>query len=246
VDPLPLNDRVALVTGGSRGIGAAVAETLAQVGAAVAVNYRSDDRAAAETVGRLGRGATSWRADVAKTDATEHMVRAVEAHHGRIDVVVVNAGVWRGGSVESLTPADWTLVLETSLGGAFNVVRAVLPGMKDRGYGRIVVISSVVGLIGFRGDSAYAAAKAGLLGFVKSVAKEAGRDGVTVNAVAPGLIETDMAQEISQTSRERMLRRASIRRMGQPDEVAAAVRYLVLDGDYVTGQTLVVDGGLTL
>lgn len=243
---LPLAGRTALVTGGSRGIGAAISRELGACGAAVAVNYRSDHDAAAAVVAELGPGASSWAADVSDRDAVAAMVAAVTEHHGGLDVLVVNAGVWRGGRVEQLAPSDWSLVVETSLTGAFYLVRAALPALRERGFGRVVVVSSVIGLIGYAGDSAYASAKAGLFGFVKSVAKECGRDGITVNAVAPGFVETDMTEEVPERARERMLARTSLRRPGRPEEIASAVRFLACEGSYVTGQTLVVDGGLSL
>jgi 3-oxoacyl-[acyl-carrier protein] reductase len=242
----PLDGRVALVTGGSRGIGAAVARALHAAGATVVITYREREDAARQLTDELGPRCTAVRSDARDERASEALVQDVVARHGRIDTLVPNAGVWRGGRVESLPTEDWELVVDTSLGGAFRVVRAAVPFMRAAGHGRIVVMSSAVGLTGFPGDAAYAAAKAGLLGFVRALAKELGADGITVNGVAPGLIETDMTAEVSERSREQMLSRAAIRRVGHVDEIAAAVRYLVVDGAYVTGQTLVVDGGLTL
>jgi 3-oxoacyl-[acyl-carrier protein] reductase len=245
VPQTPLAGQVALVTGGSRGIGAAIARTLAGAGATVAINYRSDRQAAERVAAECGT-ASLWPADVADAEAVEAMVREVGDAHGRLDIAVANAGVWHGGPVDELDPRAWREVLDTSLGGAFNLARAVTPPMRAAGYGRFVAIGSVIGLVGFPGDAAYAAAKAGLVGFVRSLAKEVGRDGVTANVVAPGFVETDMTAAVSDRSRERLLQRAIIRRPGHPDEVAAAVRYLACDGAYVTGQVLVVDGGLVL
>ncbi|HTR75226.1 MAG TPA: 3-oxoacyl-ACP reductase family protein [Solirubrobacterales bacterium] len=242
----PLAGRTALVTGGSRGIGAAISRELNAAGADVAVNYRSDRAAAEAVLADLGEGASAWQADVADGEAVSKMVDEVTARHGGLDVLVVNAGVWRGGPIDRLAPADWSLVVDTSLTGAYHLVRAALPRMKEAGFGRVIVVSSAIGLIGFPGDGAYAAAKAGLLGFVKSISKEGGRDGVTVNAVAPGFVETDMTGEVPERARERMLSRTSLRRPGTPEEIALAVRFLACEGSYVTGQTLVVDGGLSL
>lgn len=242
----PLGGRTALVTGGSRGIGAAISRELGACGADVAVNYRSGHHAARAVVAELGAGATAWAADVSDRDSVEEMVADVTEHYGRLDVLVVNAGVWRGGSIERLSPSDWSLVLDTSLSGAYYLVRAALPALRERDFGRVIVVSSVIGLIGYAGDSAYASAKAGLFGFVKSVAKECGRDGITVNAVAPGFVDTDMTEQVPEQARERMLARTSLRRPGTPEEIARAVRFLACDGSYVTGQTLVVDGGLSL
>lgn len=242
----PLTGRVALVTGASRGLGAAIAIELAAAGAAVAVNYRSDAEAAAAVVAAAGSHAWSVRADVSDADEASGLVDAVLARGARIDVLIANAGVWRGGRVDELAHDDWRLVLDTSLGGAFNVIRAATPALRRSGHGRIVAVGSTIGRIGFQGDSAYASAKAGLVGLVRSLAKELARDGVTVNAVAPGLIDTDMTATLPQSSRERLLRRACIRRPGRPHEVARAVRFLVCDGDFVTGHVLAVDGGLGL
>ncbi len=136
-------------------------------------------------------------------------------------------------------------MLDTSLGGAYHVARAVVPGMRERGFGRIVVIGSVIGLVGFAGDSAYATAKAGLLGLTRSLSKELGRDGITVNAVLPGFIETDMTAEVPDRSRERMVSRTALDRPGTPGEVAAGVRFLAAEGSYVTGHTLLIDGGFS-
>lgn len=242
----PLDGRVALVTGGSRGIGGAISEALADAGATVAVNYRSDSASAEDIVARLGSDSSTWQADVADPEASAKMVEGVIERHGRLDLLIANAGVWRGGPIESVAPEDWELVIQTSLGGAFNLARASLPTMRANGFGRIVVVSSVIGMIGFPGDSAYASAKAGLFGFVKALAKECGEDGITVNAIAPGFVETDMTSAVSRGARELMLRRTILRRPGKPSEIAAAARFLTCDADYVTGQTLVVDGGMTL
>jgi 3-oxoacyl-[acyl-carrier protein] reductase len=242
----PLHGRVALVTGGSRGIGAAIARELAGAGATLALNYRSDEAAARDVAAALGDGTSIWQADVSDCDQGAELVERVVEHHGRLDIVVLNAGVWRGGRIDAIDPADWSTVLDTSLSGAFHVLRAAAGPLRGSDAGRVVVISSVVGLVGFPGDAAYGAAKAGLLGLVRSLAKELGGDGVTVNAVAPGFIETDMTSEVSEGSRERMLSRAALRRPGEPADVATAVRYLAVDGGYVTGQTLVVDGGFSL
>ncbi len=234
------------MTGGSRGLGAAITIELAAAGATVAVNYHSDARAAESVVAAAGDGVWSWRADITDADDAKALVDAVRARHHRLDIVIANAGVWRPGRVDELSLEDWRLVLDTSLGGAFHVVRAAVPALRESGRGRVVAISSIIGLMGFPGDTAYATAKAGLVGFVRSLAKELGRDGVTVNAVAPGLIDTGMTASLSQASRARMLRRACIRRPGRAEEVARAVRFLVCEGDYVTGQVLAIDGGLGL
>lgn len=239
-----MSDRpVALVTGGSRGIGAAVTKELAQSGLTVAINYRSDRRSAEATLGEIDTGSL-WQADVTDRAETAEMVAGIVGRHSRIDVAVVNAGVWRGGRIEDLSADDWGTVLATSLDGAFHVARAVVPVMRAAGHGRLVVVSSVVGLIGFPGDSAYATAKAGLFGLVRALAKEVARDGITVNAIAPGFVETDMTAAVSEKGRQLMIDGTLLGRAGRPADVASAVRFLALDAAYTTGHTLVVDGGM--
>ncbi len=242
----PLSGAVALVTGGSRGIGAAIARALDAAGASVAVNYRREADAANELVATFRHAGSAWQADVAREAEAAHLVDAVCRQHGRLDILVLNAGVWRGGRVERLASDDWSAVLETALGGAFYVSRAAIPHIRAAGAGRIIVISSVIGAIGYPGDAAYATAKAGLIGFTRSLSKELGPDGITVNAVLPGLVDTDMTAAIPDGSRERLIGRTSLGRAGTPEDVAAAVRYLAGDGGYVTGHCLVVDGGLSL
>jgi 3-oxoacyl-[acyl-carrier protein] reductase len=239
----PLAGRVALVTGGSRGIGAAVCAALAEAGATVAVNYRSDRTAAARVTNGDG---SIWQADVADSAAVRHMVDGVVARHGRLDVAVANAGVWRGGRVEDIADEAWQTVIDTSLGGAFNLARSAMPALRRSPHGRFIAIGSAIGIMGFAGDAAYASAKAGLIGLVRSLAKEVGRDGVTVNAVAPGFVETEMTRDVSERARARMLERTALGRPAQPEEVASAVRYLACDGAYVTGEVLVIDGGMSL
>jgi 3-oxoacyl-[acyl-carrier protein] reductase len=237
--------RVALVSGGSRGIGAAIARSLAAAGLTVVVNYVRDGAAAQRVVRELGGDASAWQADVTDRAAVDAMIAEVLERYGRLDTLVINGAAWRGGRIDALAPEAWQTVIDTSLTGAYHLLRAATPALR-KNTGRIVVISSVIGIVGFPGDAAYASAKAGLFGLVRSVAKELGRDGVTVNAVAPGFIETDMTREVSTPAREHMLRRTVLRRFGEVDDVAAAVRFLVCDAGYVTGHTLVVDGGLSL
>lgn len=238
--------RVALVTGGSRGIGAGITRALHAEGAAVTVGYRSRAEEADALAAELGDRIATVQADVRDPAAAALLVDRTVAAYGPLDTLVLNAGVWRGGPIERIPDEDWASVLDTSLSSAFRIVRAALPVMRETDAGRIVVISSAIGLMGFPGDTPYAAAKAGLVGFVRALAKEVGRHGITVNAVAPGLVDTEMTAAIPDASRERMLARAPIRRTGRVEEVAHAVRYLVADGAYITGHTLVVDGGLTL
>jgi 3-oxoacyl-[acyl-carrier protein] reductase len=241
----PLAGQVALVTGGSRGIGAAISGTLAAAGATVAINYVRDSETAERLAADLTPTPSLWRADVADRTQVDAMIAGILETHARLDVLVINAGVWRGGKVRDLSAEDWRTVIETSLTGAYHLAAAASPVLTPDN-GRIIVMSSVIGIVGFPGDSAYASAKAGLFGLVRSLAKELGSDGMTVNAVAPGFIDTDMTRAVSGESRERMIRRTALRRAGHVDEVAAAVRYLACDATYVTGHTLVVDGGFSL
>ncbi len=239
-----LDGRVALVTGGSRGIGAAIAAALHAEGATVALTYRSghdEARAVAEPI-----GASVWQGDVTSAQDCDRVVGAVAERHGGLDVLVLNAGAWRGGRVAELPERDWATVLDTSLTGAYRMVRAALPHLRERGWGRVVLISSAIGMIGWAGDGAYAAAKAGLFGFARAVAKEEARHGITVNVVAPGFVETDMTAGVPDASRERMIGRTVLRRPGQPEEIARAVAFLAAGGSYITGHTLVVDGGMSL
>jgi 3-oxoacyl-[acyl-carrier protein] reductase len=244
--PQPLADRVVLVTGASRGIGAAIACRLDSAGARVAINYRSDEAAAGQVAATLARPGSQWRADIADPEQCAALIEGVYAEHGRLDALVLNAGVWRGGRIDRLDPADWDTVIATSLSAAFHLARRAVPLMREAGYGRIVAISSAVGLVGFPGDAAYASAKAGLLGMVRSLAKELGSSGITVNAVAPGFIETDMTGEVSGKGRQQMIDRTWLGRPGEADEVAQAVAFLVAHGSYVTGHVLTVDGGFSL
>ena len=246
-DPRPLEGRVALITGASRGIGAEIARVLCEAGAHVAANYRTHPAAAAELRDRHGEEAVSlWPADISEPSAGERLVADVLDARGGLDVVVLNAATWRGGRIERLSDDDWRTVLGTSLDGSFAILRAAVPALRRSRGGRVVLMGSVVGLVGFPGDSAYATAKAGMLGLARSLAKEVGRDRVTVNVVAPGLVETDMTAGVRDDVKERMIERTSLGRSATAAEVAAAVRFLVCDGSYITGHALVVDGGFTL
>jgi 3-oxoacyl-[acyl-carrier protein] reductase len=241
--PAPGEVPVILVTGASRGIGAAISEALAAAGVRVAVNYKSAAARAEELVARIGNEASAWAADVGDGPAATAMVAGVIEHYGRLDGLVLNAGIWHGGRIGTVPDAEREAVFATALDSAFHLVPAAAPALRETG-GRICLVSSVIGLIGFPGDSVYAAAKAGQIGLMRSLAKELGPDGVVVNAVAPGLVETEMTAAVSAGARERMLSRTALGRIGEPTDIATAVRFLMLDSSYVTGQVLVVDGGL--
>jgi 3-oxoacyl-[acyl-carrier protein] reductase len=234
----------ALVTGGSRGIGAAIACALAADGWPVAVNFRSDEGAAAATVARIEDGggqALALRADVTAPAELEGMFDALEQRFGRALVLVNNAGVRADELSLSLTDADWDRVIDTNLSAAFRATRRALRGMIRARFGRVINLASVVGPRANAGQANYAAAKAGLIGMTKTIAVEVARRGVTVNAIAPGLIETDMTAGLD----GELLRAVPARRAGSPEEVAACARFLASEqAGYVTGCTLYVDGGL--
>ena len=247
---MSLQGKCALVTGGSRGIGRAVCLELARQGARVAVNYAGNAAAAEETVqvcAALGAEAFAIQADVADAAATEAMVKEVLSRFGRLDILVNNAGVTRDGLMPMMKEADWDAVLDTNLKGAFHCMKAVYRPMMKQKYGRIVNLSSIVGLRGNAGQANYAASKAGLIGLTKSMAKELAARNVTVNAVAPGFIDTDMTAALPEKAREAMLTTIPMGRLGQAEDVAQAVAFFAGDASaYVTGQVLCVDGGMAV
>ena len=245
----PLDGQVALVTGASRGIGAVVAQRLAQEGAAVAVNYQSAETAAAQVVAAIaaaGGAAAAFPADVSQEDAARELVDQVMAQWGRLDILVNNAGITRDRLLLRMTPADWDEVLQVNLRGAFLCTKYVMPHLIRRRQGRIVNMSSVVGLSGNPGQANYAAAKAGLIGFTKAVAREVASRNITVNALAPGFIDTGgMVEQMTAEARQQVLTRIPMARFGSADDVAAAVAFLCGPGaGYITGQTLTIDGGM--
>jgi 3-oxoacyl-[acyl-carrier protein] reductase len=242
-----LNGQVALVTGGSRGIGLAVSHALAEAGCRVAVAARDEGRAVAAAEGLPGAGHRGYAADVADSASVSALVQRVEEELGTPDVLVNNAGVTRDNVLMRLKDEDWEQVIDTNLRGAFNTIRALSRGMMKKRGGRIINISSVVGITGNKGQANYAASKAGLIGLTKSVAKELASRGILVNAVAPGYIETDMTAELPAAAREALLSQIAVGRLGKPEDIASVVRFLAGPGAaYITGQVLVVDGGMVI
>jgi 3-oxoacyl-[acyl-carrier protein] reductase len=243
---IDLTGKVAFVTGSTRGIGLAIARGLHGAGATVAIVGREQTRAAA-VAAELGERAAGFACDVADGGQVEAAIAAAEAALGPIDVLVNNAGLTRDNILLRLTEADWDAVLDANLKGAFHTTKAVIKGMMKRRAGRIVNITSIVGLTGNKGQANYAASKAGLIGFTKSVAKEYASRGILVNCVAPGFIETDMTAALPDAARASLLEDIALGRLGRPEDVAGAVLFLASDlAAYVTGQVLVVDGGMVV
>jgi 3-oxoacyl-[acyl-carrier protein] reductase len=243
-----LNGKSALVTGASRGIGRAIAIALAEAGADVAVNYSGSEAAAAETVKAveaLGRKAIMVKANVGKAAEFDEMVAAAIEAFGKLDILVNNAGITRDNLIMRMKESEFDEVIETNLKGVFNGLKAVTRSMMKQRSGRIINISSVVGVLGNAGQANYVAAKAGVIGLTKSAAKELASRGITVNTVAPGFIESDMTDKLPAEYREKLLGEIPIGRMGRPEDIAAAVVYLASDAaSYMTGQTIHVDGGM--
>ncbi len=247
---MTLKGKIALVTGGSRGIGRACSIALAQAGAEVIVNYQSNAQKAEETVEAIrknGGTASALAFDVANSEATQTAIETLLKEKKRIDILVNNAGIAKDGLLARYSTEDWDQVLATNLKSAFVISQAVLrPMMKERS-GSIIHMSSIVGLTGNPGQAAYCAAKAGLIGLTKSMAKELASRNIRVNAVAPGYIQTDMTDALTPEQREAFAKEIPLQRAGTPEEIAAAVLYLASDASsYVTGQTIVVDGGLVM
>ena len=242
-----LTGKACLVTGGSRGIGRAIALELGRQGATVAVGYASNQAAAEAVAAEItssGGQSFAFGCDVGDPAAIGPAVDAVVERLGKIDVLVNNAGITRDRSLAKMSAEEWDAVLQTNLSSVFHMTGRVLPHMVAAKYGRIINISSVIGVHGNFGQSNYAAAKAGIIGFTKSAALELARKGVTVNAIAPGFIETEMIAAMPDEVRTAILAKIPMGRFGRPEEIAQAVAFLVSNGDYITGQVIAIDGGL--
>ncbi len=245
-----LKGKTALVTGASRGIGRAIALSLAKEGAQIALVYAGNTAAAEEAVEQvraLGVKAESFRCDVADHAATKDMIAEVLAAFGSIDILVNNAGITRDGLLLTMKEADYDAVLDTNLKGAYNTIKHVVPHFIKKRSGRIINISSVAGLMGNAGQANYSAAKAGLIGLTKSVAKELAARNITCNAVAPGFIETDMTEQLSERVQQALLDAIPLKRMGTAGDVAGLVAFLCGPSSaYITGEVIRVDGGLAM
>ncbi len=243
-----LEGAVAVVTGAGRGLGYTIAEELGFGGAKVVVNYARSRELAEELAAKLsengGEQAVAIGADVSDAGEAQHLIEETIGKYGRIDVLVNNAGIVVDRTLKKLTPEDWDKVVQVDLNSCYYTVKAALPYFMEQESGKIINISSFVGQAGNFGQTNYAAAKAGMIGFTKAAAIEMARYNVNVNAIAPGFLETDMYNSVPPEVQEKILSRIPLRRVGQPREIARAVRYLVEDGDYITGETLSVNGGI--
>jgi 3-oxoacyl-[acyl-carrier protein] reductase len=243
---MDLTGKTAFVTGSTRGIGLAIARAFHGTGARVAIVGRDVERARA-VAAELGDRAVGVSCDVAVAEQVEAALAAAEATLGPVDILVNNAGLTRDNILLRLTDADWDAVLDANLTGAFHTTRAVIKGMMKRRSGRIINVTSVVGLSGNKGQANYAASKAGLIGFTKSVAKEYAGRGVLANCIAPGYIETDMTSGLPEAAKATLLQGIALGRLGRPEDVAGTALFLASDlASYITGQVLVVDGGLAV
>ena len=241
-----MSENLALVTGGSRGIGKACALHLAQAGYNVVINYAGNEEAANKTVSELealGVKAEAVKFDISNHDEAQEAVAKIIEKYGRIDVLVNNAGITRDGLFMRMSKENWDAVINTNLTGAFNVTQPVIKVMMKQRSGAIVNMASIVGIYGNAGQANYAAAKAGLIGFTKSLAKELASRNIRVNAVAPGFVQTDMTKSLDSAQ---ISEHIPLKRLGDADDIAGAVKFLAVDDTYVTGQVLQVDGGLTI
>lgn len=238
--------KLALITGGSRGIGKACAKEFAKAGFDVAIVYAGNDAAANETVQELqemGSDASAYKFDISNEESVNSGINAVVEKYGRIDVLVNNAGITRDGLFVRMGSEDWNAVINTNLSGAYYVSKPVVKLMMKQRSGSIINISSIVGVMGNAGQANYSAAKAGLIGYTKSLAKELGARNIRVNAIAPGFVKTDMTKGLDS---EKMSEHIPLKRLGEAEDIAVTAKFLAVDGTYITGQVIGVDGGLVI
>lgn len=241
-----MSEKLALVTGGSRGIGAAVAKELASAGYDVVITYAGNEEAANKTVEEiktLGVEAAAYKFDVSNNEETVKVVSEILEKYGRVDVLVNNAGITRDGLFMRMNKDNWDAVINTNLSGVYNVAQPVVKVMMKQRSGVIINMASIVGVYGNAGQANYAAAKAGIIGFTKSLAKELASRNIRVNAIAPGFISTDMTKGLDA---EKITEHIPLKRLGQPEDIAKTVKFLCDEGTYITGQVIQVDGGLTV
>jgi acetoacetyl-CoA reductase len=245
--PKPLLGRIAAVTGGSRGIGSSIARELAVAGAHVVVNYVQGAEAAAGVVAQIeaaGGAAGAESADVSKPEEVRALFERIKSKYGRLDVLVNNAGILRDRTFKKMALEDWHQVINTNLTSVMNTCHYAVPMLLENGWGRIINISSFVGQMGNFGQANYSAAKAGILGFTKTLAIELARYNITVNAVCPGFVDTEMWCSVPANIQEKILERVPMHRVARPEEIARGVRFLAVEGDYMTGQSLNINGGI--
>jgi acetoacetyl-CoA reductase len=242
-----LKDKVAIVTGGSRGIGASIALELAKNGAKVVINYNIRKELADKVVAEInefGGEAYAVQADVSESNEAAYLVQETINHYGKLDILINNAGITRDSTFKKLKEEDWRKVIDVNLNSVYNNTSAALPYLLESDAGRIINISSIIGQAGGFGQTNYAAAKAGLIGYTKSLALELARSKVTVNAICPGFIGTEMVQAIPEKVLAGIVEKVPQKRLGKPEEIARGVVFLCKDGDYITGQQLNINGGL--
>ncbi len=243
-----LEGKIAVVTGGSRGIGAAIATGLGREGATVVINYNHSEAEAQAIVKKIedmGSSAIALQADISDAEATKIFIEKVLEQFGRIDVLVNNAGITRDKTFKKMSFEEWHKVIDTNLSSVFNTCKIALPSMLEQKYGRIINISSVIGQAGGFGQTNYAAAKAGLIGFSKSLALETARGGVTVNCICPGYIATEMVNAMPENVQEAIIAQVPMKKLGAPEEIAKGVIF-ICESEYMTGQSLNLNGGLYL
>ncbi len=242
-----LNGKVAIVTGGAKGIGEAITRELAKNGVKVVINYNSSAGSAERLITELeatGAEVFAVQADVSNLEQSRNLVEKTIEHFGQLDFLINNAGITRDKTFKKLTEEDWRTVIDVNLNSAYNTTSSALPHLLESEAGRVISISSIIGQFGGFGQTNYSAAKAGLLGFTKSLALELAKSHVTVNAICPGYIETEMVKEIPEEVRQKLIAKVPRRRLGKPEEIARGIIYLCQDGDYITGQELNINGGI--